>query len=513
MSLSEREKPANGVETTDIVASARRFIGALPDLSGKAVAVDEGREIAAIVETLGLSGELLAAALVYPLYRDEIVDTNTLENSQLQSISKIVIDLLQLGRFSLPADWQPGEALGGRQSEALRKMLLAVVSDVRLVLVRIAEQLCRLRHAKSATPEVQRALAIETREIYAALANRLGVWQLKWELEDLAFRYLDPETYKAIASALNEKRAEREQFIDDVKATLQAELQRQGIKAEVSGRPKHIFSIYRKMQRKDRGLESLYDIRAVRILVDDVKDCYAALGAVHNLWSYLPGEFDDYIAKWASGAEVQGLWSIDKTIVKRSGSTWLRAQTGTSGAEVKYISLPLIYQCKDGYLRFMPFVETGMLPSTMGLTEWVIEEGMASETLKKVDWRTWNWQTVSQETVDEITQSFSRFFIKYTKAELWEGAQKRGIQLYPLLTTSDMLEFEQLNLRDYWEEVHHPELSTRVTYPGAFVKLTDAPCKIRCRAPLIGEHNEEIYVKDFGYSKEEIQALKQKKVI
>ena len=296
MSLSEREKPANGVETTDIVASARRFIGALPDLSGKAVAVDEGREIAAIVETLGLSGELLAAALVYPLYRDEIVDTNTLENSQLQSISKIVIDLLQLGRFSLPADWQPGEALGGRQSEALRKMLLAVVSDVRLVLVRIAEQLCRLRHAKSATPEVQRALAIETREIYAALANRLGVWQLKWELEDLAFRYLDPETYKAIASALNEKRAEREQFIDDVKATLQAELQRQGIKAEVSGRPKHIFSIYRKMQRKDRGLESLYDIRAVRILVDDVKDCYAALGAVHNLWSYLPGEFDDYIA-------------------------------------------------------------------------------------------------------------------------------------------------------------------------------------------------------------------------
>ena len=296
MSLSEREKPANGVETTDIVASARRFVAALPDLSGKAVAVDEGREIAAIVETLGLSGELLAAALVYPLYRDEIVDTNTLENSQLQSISKIVIDLLQLGRFSLPADWQPGEALGGRQSEALRKMLLAVVSDVRLVLVRIAEQLCRLRHAKSATPEVQRALAIETREIYAALANRLGVWQLKWELEDLAFRYLDPETYKAIASALNEKRAEREQFIDDVKATLQAELQRQGIKAEVSGRPKHIFSIYRKMQRKDRGLESLYDIRAVRILVDDVKDCYAALGAVHNLWSYLPGEFDDYIA-------------------------------------------------------------------------------------------------------------------------------------------------------------------------------------------------------------------------
>jgi len=216
---------------------------------------------------------------------------------------------------------------------------------------------------------------------------------------------------------------------------------------------------------------------------------------------------------WASGPEVQGLWSIDKTIVKRSGGTWLRPQTGTRGAAVKYISLPLIYKCKDGYLRFMPFVEVGMLPSTMGLTAWVIEEGMAGETLKKVDWRTWNWQTVSQETVDDITQSFSRFFNQYTKAELWEGAQKRGIQLYPLLTVSDMLDFEQLNLRDYWEEVYHPELDTTVTYPGAFVKMTESPCTIRCRAPLIGEHNEDIYEKEFGFSKEELQVLKKGKVI
>jgi GTP pyrophosphokinase len=171
-----------------------------------------------------------------------------------------------------------------------------VVSDARLVLVRIAEQLCRLRRARDATEEEQRSIAIETREIYAALANRLGVWQLKWELEDLAFRYLEPDTYAEIAAALNEKREERIDFIDDVKATLRAELEKQGIKAEISGRPKHIYSIWRKMQRKDRGLEDLYDIRAVRILVDDVKDCYAALGAVHNLWPYLPGEFDDYIA-------------------------------------------------------------------------------------------------------------------------------------------------------------------------------------------------------------------------
>ena len=296
MSLSEREKPANGGETPDIVRVTDRYVEALPGTPGATLAIEEGREIAAIVETLGLSDDLLAAARVYPLFRENLLDIKKLENSELHSISRIVIDLLQLGRFSLPADWRPGEALAVRQSEALRKMLLAVVSDVRLVLVRIAEQLCRLRHAKSAPREEQRALAVETREIYAALANRLGVWQLKWELEDLAFRYLDPDTYRSIAAALNEKRGEREQFIEQVKATLQAELERQRIKAEISGRPKHIYSIYRKMQRKDRGLESLYDIRAVRVLVDDVKDCYAALGVVHNLWSYLPGEFDDYIA-------------------------------------------------------------------------------------------------------------------------------------------------------------------------------------------------------------------------
>ena len=202
----------------------------------------------------------------------------------------------QLHQFSLPAHWRPGESLAAQQSEALRKMLLAVVSDVRLVLVRIAEQLYRLRSAKRAPREEQQALALETREIYASLANRLGVWQLKLELEDLAFRYLDPKTYTDIARRLKEKRHEREDFLDRFQATLLTELENQGIDATISGRPKHIYSIWRKMQRKDRGMDSLYDIRAVRILTDSVADCYAALGVVHNLWSYIPGEFDDYIA-------------------------------------------------------------------------------------------------------------------------------------------------------------------------------------------------------------------------
>jgi len=170
------------------------------------------------------------------------------------------------------------------------------VSDARLVLVRIAEQLYRLRLAKTASENEQERIAIETREIYAPLANRLGVWQLKWELEDLSFRYLEAHTYKQIAKSLKEKRKEREAFIDEVISQIRAELAANNIVAEISGRPKHIYSIWRKMQRKDVALEHLYDIRAVRIMVDDVSECYAALGAVHNLWSYIPGEFDDYIA-------------------------------------------------------------------------------------------------------------------------------------------------------------------------------------------------------------------------
>ena len=296
MSRSQAEKPHNGGENAAIADEVDRLADSLADEPDAGIAIAEGRQIAAIVESLGLPEQLVAAVRLYPLVRDEFIDIKSLENSKLDVLSKVLYDLVQLGRFSLPTDWRPGISLAVQQSEALRKMLLAVVSDVRLVLVRIAEQLYRLRKAKHAPSDEQRAIALETREIYAALASRLGVWQLKWELEDLSFRYLEPDTYLSIAEALKEKRTEREKFIERVKSTLQAELAKQGIDAEITGRPKHIFSIWRKMQRKDRGLDSLYDIRAVRILVEDVKDCYAALGAVHNLWPYLPGEFDDYIA-------------------------------------------------------------------------------------------------------------------------------------------------------------------------------------------------------------------------
>lgn len=296
MVTSELENLKKSSDEERLVGAAREFLDALPEQEQIRQQRAEGRAIADIVEGLGLSPAVIAAVHVYPLLRDDLLASAKLEASDIGELAGIAHGLVQLGRFRLPPDWQPGEALAVQQSEALRKMLLAVVSDVRLVLVRIAEQLYRLRLAKKAPLDEQQALAIETREIYAALANRLGVWRLKWELEDLAFRYLEPVTYKQIAQSLNEKRTERESFIATVKSQLLVELAKAGLDADISGRPKHIYSIWRKMQRKGSGLEHIFDERAVRVLVNDVRECYAALGVVHNLWSYLPGEFDDYIA-------------------------------------------------------------------------------------------------------------------------------------------------------------------------------------------------------------------------
>lgn len=294
------ENPETRVEKADIVAVSRQLAESACGRAGGAAPVRaacaEGEAIAALLEPLGLAPPLLAAARVYPLVRDGALSLAGLDDTPLAGLRGTIGELVDLGRFTLPPDWQPGEALAVSQSEALRKMLLAVVSDARLVVIRIAEQLYRLRLAKESPAAEQRALAIETREIYAALANRLGIWQLKWELEDLAFRALEPAGYARIAHMLAETRAARESSVAEIVGILGAELAKHDIKAEVSGRPKHIYSIWRKMQKKGRPLEQIFDVRAVRVLVDSVTDCYAALGAVHNRWSYLPGEFDDYIA-------------------------------------------------------------------------------------------------------------------------------------------------------------------------------------------------------------------------
>ena len=175
-------------------------------------------------------------------------------------------------------------------------MLLAMAEDVRVVLIKLADRLHNMRTLSALPADRQQRIARETMDILAPLANRLGIWQIKWELEDLAFRYLEPEAYRQLAASLAERRIDREAYLDRFVARLSGELAAAGIKADISSRVKHIYSIWRKMQRKHIGFGDIFDVRAVRLLVDSVRDCYAALGIVHSLWPHVPGEFDDYIA-------------------------------------------------------------------------------------------------------------------------------------------------------------------------------------------------------------------------
>ena len=184
-----------------------------------------------------------------------------------------------------------------RQAETMRKMLLAMVADIRVVLIKLAWRTQTMHYLPHVHDEaVRRAIATETLDLFAPLANRLGVWQIKWELEDLGFRHTEPDSYKKIAKLLDERRLERIDYIGRVLDTLRAELKAAGVKADVAGRPKHIFSIWKKMKKKKLDFTELYDIRAVRILVDKLPDCYTALGIIHGMWQPIPGEFDDYIS-------------------------------------------------------------------------------------------------------------------------------------------------------------------------------------------------------------------------
>ncbi|HXR19634.1 MAG TPA: bifunctional (p)ppGpp synthetase/guanosine-3',5'-bis(diphosphate) 3'-pyrophosphohydrolase [Steroidobacteraceae bacterium] len=270
---------------------------ALGELGADAATLATGREAAESVAALTQDGDLAVATAVHwarlaGLAREPPAGDARLNASALQ----LATALGRLGQLSLPADWPAAYKLNVQQAEILRKMLLAMADDPRLVVARLAEQLIRLRHARELPGPERQRLALETREILAPLANRLGVWNLKWELEDLAFRYLEPDEYHRIASALAERRVDREHYIDSVCALLKRELREAGIAATVSGRPKHIYSIARKMRVKHMAFDELFDVRAVRIVVESIADCYAALGIVHGLWHYVSGEFDDYIA-------------------------------------------------------------------------------------------------------------------------------------------------------------------------------------------------------------------------
>jgi GTP pyrophosphokinase len=282
----------------EIAAQLDSTRATLAELGADPAALAAGIEAAQSVAALTQDADLAAGTLLHQIRLAGLAREHPQVGTRLGAGAVQVAEALErLGELHLPADWSAGQGLNAQQAETLRKMLLAVAADPRLVVAHLAEQLMRLRAARALSEQARRQLALETREILAPLANRLGVWSLKWELEDLSFRYLAPEDYHRIARALSERRVDRERYIEQVCQLLQQELAAAGVAAaEVHGRPKHIYSIWRKMQRKQLAFEQLFDVRAVRIVVASIEDCYAALGVVHALWQYIPEEFDDYIA-------------------------------------------------------------------------------------------------------------------------------------------------------------------------------------------------------------------------
>ncbi len=256
---------------------------------------------ASILVAMHMDHETLAASILYaiPVY---LPDWQEVLSAQFGASIAMLVEgisrMEQIQRLSeLSVRATQDAAAHAQQIEALRKMLLAMVQDIRVVLIKLAERTQALRSLASSSAELQQRVAQTTRNIFAPLANRLGVWQMKWELEDLSVRYLEPSLYKKIAKLLDERRVDREQYIADFIARLHLALQHAGIAAEVTGRPKHIYSIINKMQRKQLDFNELYDVRAVRILVKDVQACYTALSIVHELWPAIQSEFDDYIAR------------------------------------------------------------------------------------------------------------------------------------------------------------------------------------------------------------------------
>jgi GTP pyrophosphokinase len=302
--------------------------------------------VARILAGLHLDHECLAAVLLRPLVGSGLVPLPAVRTTCGESVARLLDGVLRMDSMREYHTRDPGGDPAGDPArlEGLRKLLLAMAEDLRVILIQLAERLNDLRSLKRAPDAVRRPLAWETLDIYAPLANRLGVWQVKWELEDLAFRYLEPDRYQDIARRLDERRADREQYIHDAVERLQGALAAEGITAEVSGRPKHIFSIWRKMQSKGVDFHELFDVRAVRVLVDSVKDCYAALGVVHGLWPHVPKEFDDYIAN-PKGNSYQSL----HTAVVGPGGRTLEVQIRTHAMhEHAELGVAAHWQYKEG---------------------------------------------------------------------------------------------------------------------------------------------------------------------
>ena len=258
-----------------------------------------GLEMAQILADLNLDQESITAAILYRAVRERQLPIERVRKKFGKPIANLIMGVLQMAAIGSRKNPRFEDNVLGSdttQMDNIRKMLVAMIDDVRVALIKIAERTCAIRGVKEGSRKKRYLVAREVFDIYAPLAHRLGIGHIKWELEDLSFRYLKPNDYKHIAQLLDGKRLDRQNYIDEVVERMERELERMGLEAEVNGRAKHIYSIWRKMQRKNIEFSQVYDVRAVRILVPQSRDCYAVLGIVHGLWRNIPHEFDDYIA-------------------------------------------------------------------------------------------------------------------------------------------------------------------------------------------------------------------------
>ena len=347
--------------------------------------IEHPLQVALILVGLQLDASSLAAALLHDVPENCGIPISEIEERFGPEVAKLVDATTKLGKISWQAPekaaGQGGLVSGGEQAENLRKMLVAMAEDLRVVFIKVADRLHNMRTLDALSREKQYSIARETLEIYAPLAHRLGIWELKWQLEDLSFRYLEPERYHQIADLIADKRAHRESFIAEINEVLNREFDRIGLKADVFGRPKHIYSIYQKMERYSalgKDFDDIHDLLAIRVLVGDVSECYGALGVVHSLWHPMPEQFDDFIAN----PKPNGYQSLH-TAVMCQGTTPLEVQIRTREMHrVAEYGVAVHWRYKGGQKTDMGFEEgIGWLRQ---LIEWHRELSGAEEFLESV---------------------------------------------------------------------------------------------------------------------------------
>ena len=342
--------------------------------------IEHPLQVALILVELQLDASTLAAALLHDVPENCGISVAEIEAEFGADIAKLVDGTTKLGKFS----WQaPGKdvAAGQQQAENLRKLLVAMAEDLRVVFIKLADRLHNMRTLDALSPEKRRSIAQETSEIYAPLAHRLGIWELKWQLEDWSFRYLEPRKYRQVVNLVAARRAQRESFIAQVIQILGAEFDRLGLKAEISGRPKHIYSIYQKMERytaQGKHFDDIHDLLALRVLVGTMPDCYSAVGIIHSLWRPIPEAFDDFIAN----PRPNGYQSLH-TAVMCMGTTPLEVQIRTQ--EMHHIAeygVAAHWRYKEGEKKDIHFEER--IAWLRQLIEWHREFSGAEEFLESV---------------------------------------------------------------------------------------------------------------------------------